>query len=108
MNMNSSNNFCEFISLDDGDFYCIKCSRIIYSHDHEPPIMPCAKLIDKDPNCCSPEEVLYRFDICKKCDKFADNVCLECGCLVSSAMHFTNKLYWKNNSCPLDKWNKLS
>lgn len=102
------NNFCDFISLGDGDFYCAKCGRTIYTDDADPPFLPCPKKIDEDPNCCSQHQVTIRFEICKLCDKFTTNVCSECGCLVSNTMHFTNKLFWKNNSCPLNKWGKIN
>lgn len=102
------NNFCEFVDLGGGDFYCSKCGRIVHSHDYDPPILPCAKQQTTDPNCCSVEEIKNRYSICEKCEKFNENVCLECGCFISSSAHFTNKLYWKNNSCPLNKWGQIN
>jgi hypothetical protein len=106
--MNNEHNFCEFVDLGGGDFYCSICGRTVYSHDGEPPLMPCSKNMNQDPNCCSQQQILYRYEICQHCEKFDDNICLECGCSISSATHFTNKLFWKNNSCPLNKWNKLN
>jgi hypothetical protein len=102
------NNFCDFVSLNDGDFYCTKCGRIVYSYDQDFPLLPCPKQNQQDPNCCSDEEISNRYNVCTNCDKFKENVCLECGCFISRAAHFTNKLYWKNNSCPLNKWEKIN
>jgi hypothetical protein len=57
----------------------------------------------------SQEQINYRFDICFNCDSFekTNQECLECGCNISRKRIFLNKLAWADQSCPLNKWDKL-
>jgi len=52
------------------------------------------------------DEINYRFSICNRCD-FLDtkqSICLQCGCNISNRKKFLNKLAWKDQKCPIDKW----
>jgi hypothetical protein len=50
------------------------------------------------------DEINYRYYICISCDKFDDDMCLECGCNVNNKKIFLNKLAWADQKCPLNKW----
>ena len=52
------------------------------------------------------QEIQYRFDICNQCSSIHPNKnqCLECGCYISNKKIFLNKLAWKDQKCPLNKW----
>ncbi len=39
-----------------------------------------------------------RLEICKSCEKFKSNICIECGCAM------TLKTMYADSSCPLHKW----
>ncbi len=53
-----------------------------------------------------------RYNICTGCKHFNFTVqkhnvkatCDECGCNLSNKKVFMNKLAWKDQRCPLDKW----
>ena len=45
-----------------------------------------------------------RYIICQDCDSFHEGQCLECGCNVSRKKVFLNKLAWRDQKCPLDRW----
>jgi hypothetical protein len=45
-----------------------------------------------------------RFDICKSCEFFHQNQCLQCGCNISNKKIFLNKLAWLDQHCPIEKW----
>jgi hypothetical protein len=57
----------------------------------------------------SQKQINDRFDICLKCDFYdkSHSQCLQCGCGVSNKKLFLNKLAWKDQKCPLDKWEAL-
>lgn len=63
----------------------------------------------------SEEEIEERLVICKSCPlfKFIDEnsagVCTHetCGCNISDAQKFFNKLAWADQSCPLGKWKQI-
>lgn len=47
-----------------------------------------------------------RLSICQKCDVF-DSIgskCLVCGCNITNQKIFMNKLAWKDQKCPKNKW----
>lgn len=46
----------------------------------------------------SESEKIIALNICDTCEKFNNNSCSECGCIVESLV------YLKTNSCPLNKW----
>lgn len=48
----------------------------------------------------------YRYKICNDCDMMnkASSQCLVCGCNISNKKIFMNKLAWKDQSCPKNKW----
>lgn len=47
-----------------------------------------------------------RYAICIACDMYnkEDKICSHCGCNISSKKIFLNKLAWKDQKCPIDKW----
>lgn len=48
----------------------------------------------------------YRYDICVSCDLYdrLNSQCLACGCNISQKRIFMNKLAWKDQKCPKEKW----
>jgi len=48
----------------------------------------------------------HRYDICFNCDKFdiPNSQCLVCGCNINQKKMFLNKLAWKDQKCPENKW----
>jgi hypothetical protein len=57
----------------------------------------------------SQTEINRRYNICLTCPSY-DNKnlqCLECGCNINNKKKFLNKLAWADQSCPLNKWEKL-
>lgn len=58
---------------------------------------------------CTQEEINQRMDICRECPFYVktDNTkgrCSKCGCPVSQEKIYLNKLHWKSQKCPVDKW----
>lgn len=53
---------------------------------------------------CSAEEIEGRLAICNTCEYFKENSCLLCGCTVIREANHKNKLAYKNQKCPADKW----
>lgn len=47
-----------------------------------------------------------RFAICNDCEMFSatSNQCLVCGCHINQKKIFMNKLAWKDQKCPMNKW----
>jgi len=47
-----------------------------------------------------------RYKICVSCELFdsKEQQCLFCGCNVNDKNIFMNKLAWKDQKCPKDKW----
>lgn len=114
MNTLDNNTFCEFIDIGLDSYQCVKCGLMI-SSDDEPPVMFCAAVnnreIEQLENTglgCSQEEVERRFSICKACEFFQNNSCIKCGCRIVRNREFKNKLLWKNEQCPLNKWQSHS
>ena len=54
----------------------------------------------------SNQEILDRFKICQDCEYLdkKQSVCLQCGCNVNTKKIFLNKLAWKDQKCPINKW----
>jgi hypothetical protein len=54
----------------------------------------------------SQELINNRLSICNSCEMLdiINNQCLECGCNINNKKIFMNKLAWKDQKCPLDKW----
>lgn len=54
----------------------------------------------------SQELINFRLSICQSCDMFdfKNNQCLVCGCNISNKKIFMNKLAWKDQACPQNKW----
>jgi hypothetical protein len=47
----------------------------------------------------------YRWNVCYDCDYlYEKKQCLHCGCNVSNKKIFLNKLAWKDQKCPIEKW----
>lgn len=111
MNMiEQQNSFCEFIDIGLDDYQCVKCGIIISSYDGIP-VMFCLATnqieineLEKNGLGCSKETVKNRFSICKSCEFFQDNSCSKCGCRIVRNREFKNKLLWKNEKCPINKW----
>lgn len=106
------NSLCEFIDIGLDNYQCIKCGVTISSHDGIP-VLFCSAInehdiahIEQTGLGCSAEQIAKRFAICQSCDFFKDNSCSKCGCRVVRNKEFKNKLLWKNEQCPMDKWGK--
>lgn len=56
---------------------------------------------------CSDKEIEDRLAICNSCEYFKENSCLLCGCTVIREANFKNKLAYKNQKCPADKWGPI-
>lgn len=63
---------------------------------------------------CSEEQILERHNICRICREFRPNPrikgageCNICQCNITAEREFLNKLAWKSEKCPLDKWRRL-
>ena len=56
------------------------------------------------------KEILKRWEICNKCEKFDDIKiqCKICGCNLSKKSKFLNKLAWADQECPEKKWLKTT
>jgi hypothetical protein len=54
----------------------------------------------------SHEEINSRYLICISCDKLnhEKSECGICGCSISTKKIFMNKLAWKDQKCPEEKW----
>lgn len=60
----------------------------------------------------SKKETSKRFDICRACEFFIPienhlelkGMCEICGCNLSDKKILMNKLAWKDQKCPKDKW----
>jgi len=115
--------FCNFIAIDTGIFRCTNCDTIISTSDgiDDIPIFPCkASLVRQDDGLflesiktlgvesekqkCSDLEILSRHNVCMMCSEFKDDSCTQCGCRITRNKEFANKLLWKDEKCPLDKW----
>ena len=115
--------FCNFIAIDSGVFKCTNCDTIIYTQDdiEDAPIFPCKlSIVRQDDNLflesvkilgsqsekqkCSDLEILNRHNVCMMCPEFKDDSCSQCGCRITRNKEFANKLLWKDEKCPLDKW----
>lgn len=54
----------------------------------------------------SQELINYRFAICQNCSDYdnKEKQCMLCGCNINDRKIFLNKLAWKDQSCPVNKW----
>lgn len=57
---------------------------------------------------CTQEEILARLKICESCASFQNERCMECHCNCKVDRVFLNKLAWRSEKCPLNKWRSLS
>jgi len=126
---------CDFIRLSDNLIKCINCDLIIDIQDDldDYPIFPCfgsisspfsstqedAKIIKttalelkpdnlNESEMCSEDQILHRYSICGGCEFFDNNSCTKCGCLLSRNRIYMSKLAWKNETCPIGLWSKIS
>jgi uncharacterized paraquat-inducible protein A len=55
---------------------------------------------------CSKQQIMFRYGICSVCEFFDDkqSQCLQCGCNIKTKKIFLNKLAWKDQKCPINKW----
>jgi hypothetical protein len=53
---------------------------------------------------CTEEQIAERYDICKSCEFFQNNICAKCGCNLVREQIYMNKLAWADQSCPIGKW----
>ena len=62
--------------------------------------------ITKGSPTCTQEEIDERYAICKVCDLFNGRMCTHkrCGCTVQEQKAFLNKIAWKDQTCPIQKW----
>lgn len=116
---------CDFLSIDDGIFQCSRCGVVVETEDFMTPTLPCSYLdinskdknladkikdmnnllnTSKDLEMGSNEEIVKRFKICELCEYFQNNSCIKCGCSINRTRNHMNKLTWKNEKCPIDKW----
>ena len=56
---------------------------------------------------CTEDEINERLSICKTCEYYENDTCLQCGCAISRAAVHSNKLAFRNKSCPVDKWGPI-
>jgi len=54
----------------------------------------------------SSSDIDLRYSICLTCPSISPqkDQCLECGCYISIQKKVLNKLAWKDQKCPLNKW----
>lgn len=50
------------------------------------------------------ELINQRYTVCESCENFEKDQCLVCGCNINKKKIFLNKLAWKDQKCPLEKW----
>jgi hypothetical protein len=62
---------------------------------------------DKKKMMCTQEEINQRLSICETCEYYENNTCLQCGCAISRASIHSNKLAFRNKSCPVNKWGPI-
>lgn len=53
---------------------------------------------------CSSEEIEQRFMQCQTCPAFTGQHCNDCGCTCNEKKTFLNKLAWRSESCPRNRW----
>jgi hypothetical protein len=56
---------------------------------------------------CTEKEIAERYNICKSCDFFQNNICTQCGCNLVREKVYMNKLAWADQSCPIGKWKAI-
>jgi hypothetical protein len=56
---------------------------------------------------CTDEQIHERYNICKSCEFFKNNVCSKCGCSLLREKVYMNKLAWADQSCPVGKWGPI-
>jgi len=49
-------------------------------------------------------EIAALYEICKACPRFADDVCVLCGCRLKRKLTYRNKLAWADQHCPECRW----
>lgn len=62
---------------------------------------------DKKKLMCTQEEINQRLSICQTCEYYENDTCLQCGCAISRASIHSNKLAFRNKSCPVNKWGPI-
>lgn len=62
---------------------------------------------------CSQKQINQRYDVCLSCEHYSMKkdksndiyaTCNLCGCNLSNKKVFMNKLAWKDQKCPANKW----
>lgn len=120
---------CNFIIIE-GKYTCERCGRVVERPMHaqcrikesvraEPPLLErvwnfTKALTQHTLNgmpAATEEEIQSRLAICKNCPLFKkytedSGVCTHesCGCNISDMQKFLNKLAWKDQKCPIEKW----
>lgn len=56
---------------------------------------------------CTDAQIQERYDICKTCEFFKNNICTKCGCSLVREKIYMNKLAWADQSCPVGKWGPI-
>lgn len=52
----------------------------------------------------SKKEKNRRLSICKVCEFYNGTACTKCGCPITMKDNFANKVNWKSEKCPENKW----
>lgn len=108
----TDNKICKFERINEIEWQCSVCQQriVVYVDGADMPVLPCKgdvahkiKQVTKQPTINS-DLISQRYEICKACEFFTNNVCSKCGCLVSSSNIYINKLSNLDDKCPIDKW----
>lgn len=57
---------------------------------------------------CTDAQIHQRYEICKGCEFFQNNICTKCGCNLVREKIYMNKLAWADQSCPIGKWGPVT
>lgn len=111
MNTIRINNFCDFEDMGLDTYRCIKCGTVISSYEGIP-MLVCKKILPAEEDIlnnktnllCTESEVNSRYSICQSCQFFQQQTCTKCGCSIVRTIELNNKLLWRDQSCPINKW----
>jgi hypothetical protein len=121
---------CVFVPTEHNDEYrCDRCGRIVASRhgqtriharcNSSPPSLVKRTMnfagalvnhVARGMPTAPQAEIDRRLAICKSCPLFDGAICrhADCGCRISQARKFFNKLAWADQSCPIGKWNAIA
>lgn len=108
MSMQHNSELCKFLDIGLDNYQCLRCGKIVTTYDGFAPVLLCDYQRQPTPIenslACSEDEVSQRYSICETCEFFNNHTCEKCGCAITSAIELHNKLYWKDQHCPINKW----